>query len=70
MQTRQAKATVVGILSDTHGLLRAEALHALAGTELIHLNPGSAGPRRFRLPTCVARVRIAGKRIEPEIVTL
>ena len=158
MKNRRAKATVVGILSDTHGLLRPEALHALAGTKLIihagdvgrpeiiaglreiapvfavrgnvdtehwanhlphsrtvpagahhfyvlhdiselaidpvqagvsavisghshkpsidwregvlYLNPGSAGPRRFRLPTCVARVRIAGKRIEPEIVTL
>jgi putative phosphoesterase len=154
----RAKATVVGVLSDTHGLLRPEALDALAGTSLIihagdvgrpeiladlrkiapvfavrgnidtghwaeqlplwrtvaaaahdfhvshdiselsidpvkagasavifghshkpsidwrggvlYLNPGSAGPRRFRLPICVARVRISGKRIAPEIVRL
>ena len=153
-----SKATVVGILSDTHGLLRTEALAALAGAELIihagdvgrpeiiaglcaiapvfavrgnvdiegwadqlplcrtvpagahrlhvlheisalsidpvkagvsavifghshkpsidwregvlYLNPGSAGPRRFTLPICVARIRICGKRLEPEIVRL
>jgi putative phosphoesterase len=154
----RAKATVVGILSDTHGLLRPEALDALAGTTLIihagdvgrpeilaglrkiapvfavrgnvdsghwadrlplcrtvraaahdfyvlhdisalsidpvkagasavifghshkpsidwregvlYLNPGSAGPRRFSLPICLARVRISDKRIEPEIIKL
>jgi putative phosphoesterase len=158
MKKRQAKVTVVGVLSDTHGLLRPEALAALAGAELIihagdvgtpeiiaalreiapvfavrgnidtghwadplplsrtvpagghdfyvlhdiselaidlvkagvsavifghshkpsiewredvlYLNPGSAGPRRFRLPISLARVRISGKRIEPEIITL
>lgn len=162
MSTRRshprAKTTLVGIVSDTHGLLRAEALDALAGAELIihagdvgrpeilarlrelapvfavrgnidienwadqlplcrtvpagahqlhvlhevsalsidpvkagvsavifghshkpsiewrggvlYLNPGSAGPRRFALPICLARVRISGNRIEPEIVTL
>jgi len=37
---------------------------------VLYLNPGSAGPRRFKLPVTVARVRVAGQRIEPEIVTL
>jgi predicted phosphodiesterase len=38
--------------------------------DVLYLNPGSAGPRRFKLPVTVARVRVAGQRIEPEIVTL
>jgi putative phosphoesterase len=158
MKKRRSKAMVVGVLSDTHGLLRTEAVQAFAGVELIihagdvgreeiiaglreiapvfvvrgnidtgpwadqlplsqtvpagghnfyvlhdisalatdsvkasvsavifghshkpsigwrdgvlYLNPGSAGPRRFALPICVARVRISGKRIEPEIIAL
>jgi uncharacterized protein len=37
---------------------------------VLYLNPGSAGPRRFRLPVTVGRVRIAGRKIEPEIVEL
>ena len=37
---------------------------------ILYLNPGSAGPRRFALPVSVARVRVVGARIEPEIVTL
>jgi uncharacterized protein len=37
---------------------------------VLWLNPGSAGPRRFKLPVTVARVRIAGRRLAPELVTL
>jgi len=37
---------------------------------VLYLNPGSAGPRRFRLPVTVGRVRIAGRKIEPEIVEM
>ena len=37
---------------------------------VVYLNPGSAGPRRFRLPVTVARVRVSGRKIEPEIVQL
>jgi uncharacterized protein len=37
---------------------------------VLYLNPGSAGPRRFTLPICIARVLISGKRIEPSIVHL
>jgi uncharacterized protein len=37
---------------------------------VLFLNPGSAGPRRFRLPLTTARVRVSGGRLEPEIVTL
>ncbi len=34
------------------------------------LNPGSAGPRRFTLPITVARVRVSGQRMHPEIIEL
>lgn len=37
---------------------------------VLWLNPGSAGPRRFSLPITLARVRIAGGDLRPEIVTL
>jgi putative phosphoesterase len=37
---------------------------------VLYLNPGSAGPRRFRLPVTVARLRIVGTSIEPQIVEL
>jgi putative phosphoesterase len=37
---------------------------------VLYLNPGSAGPRRFRLPVTVARLRIVGTIIEPQIVAL
>jgi uncharacterized protein len=37
---------------------------------VLYLNPGSAGPRRFDLPICLARLRIAGDAIEHELVHL
>jgi len=37
---------------------------------VLYLNPGSAGPRRFRLPVTLARVRASGGKLEPEIVKL
>ena len=37
---------------------------------VLWLNPGSAGPRRFRLPISVARIRVSGQSIEPVIVEL
>jgi uncharacterized protein len=37
---------------------------------VLFLNPGSAGPRRFKLPVTVARVRVAGGELRPEIVAL
>jgi putative phosphoesterase len=37
---------------------------------VLHFNPGSAGPRRFKLPVTVGRLRIAAGSIRPEIVTL
>jgi len=37
---------------------------------VLFLNPGSAGPRRFKLPVTVARVGVSGDRMRPEIVEL
>lgn len=37
---------------------------------VLYLNPGSAGPRRFRLPVTVARFEVRGRRLEAAIVPL
>ena len=37
---------------------------------VLFLNPGSAGRRRFKLPVTIARIRVSGRTLEPEIVTL
>jgi len=37
---------------------------------VLFLNPGSAGPRRFRLPVSLARVSVSGGKLRPEIVEL
>ena len=38
--------------------------------EVLYINPGSAGPRRFKLPVTVGRLRIKGRKVEGEIVDL
>jgi uncharacterized protein len=37
---------------------------------VLYLNPGSAGPRRFRLPVSVARLMVDGGRLRAEIIEL
>lgn len=37
---------------------------------VLFLNPGSAGPRRFKLPVTVARATVSGGRVRAEIVEL
>ena len=37
---------------------------------VLYLNPGSAGPRRFRLPIAVARLDVDAGRLDAEIVRL
>lgn len=37
---------------------------------VVYLNPGSAGPRRFKLPVTLALVRIEGGIIAPEILSI
>jgi putative phosphoesterase len=38
--------------------------------DVLYVNPGSAGPRRFRLPVAVARLEISATRLEAVIVEL
>ena len=38
--------------------------------DVLYLNPGSAGPRRFTLPIAVARIDVNGSRISHEIIDL
>ena len=37
---------------------------------VLYLNPGSAGPRRFRLPVTLARLHVHGRSVRAEIVHL
>ena len=37
---------------------------------VLYLNPGSAGPRRFKLPISLARLTVTGPRVRAELVTL
>ena len=37
---------------------------------VLYVNPGSAGPRRFRLPIAVARLHVDGTRLLHEIIEL
>jgi putative phosphoesterase len=38
--------------------------------DVLYLNPGSAGPRRFTLPIAVARMVVTGSRLSHQIVEL
>ena len=37
---------------------------------VLYLNPGSAGPRRFKLPVSLARLTIRGARVDARLLTL
>jgi putative phosphoesterase len=37
---------------------------------VLYFNPGSAGPRRFKLPVCVGRMLIADRAVRAEIITI
>jgi uncharacterized protein len=37
---------------------------------VLYFNPGSAGPKRFRLPVSIGRLRVKDGKISPEIVEL
>ncbi|HEY7713309.1 MAG TPA: metallophosphoesterase family protein [Candidatus Binatia bacterium] len=37
---------------------------------VLYLNPGSAGPRRFKLPVAVARLQVRGKRVRAKIIEI
>jgi uncharacterized protein len=37
---------------------------------VLYLNPGSAGPRRFTLPVSLARIKVQGNSLHPELLEL
>jgi putative phosphoesterase len=37
---------------------------------VLYFNPGSAGPRRFRLPVSIGRLTVKGGKVAPEILQL
>ena len=37
---------------------------------VLYLNPGSAGPRRFKLPVTVATIEVAGNQLLPKIIEI
>ena len=59
-------AAGVGVVVSGHS--HQPSIETRAG--VLYVNPGSAGPRRFRLPVTVARLHLANGRVEAERVTL
>jgi hypothetical protein len=37
---------------------------------VLYLNPGSAGPRRFKLPIAVAKLRLSSKKVTAQLIEL
>jgi hypothetical protein len=37
---------------------------------VLYFNPGSAGPRRFKLPASTGKLRVEGRKVRGELVTL
>jgi uncharacterized protein len=58
----------VGYAAVVYGHSHQPSIETRSG--VLFLNPGSAGPRRFRLPVSIARVSVSGGTLRPEIVEL
>jgi len=37
---------------------------------ILYFNPGSAGPRRFKVPICIGRIAVERNDVQGEIVTI
>jgi len=61
-------SAAVGYAAVVYGHSHRPAIDMREG--VLFLNPGSAGPRRFKLPISIARVRVSGRELRPEIVEL
>jgi hypothetical protein len=57
-----------GIRAVVAGHSHKPATHERDG--VLYVNPGSAGPRRFKLPISLAHLHVAGERVRAELVTL
>ncbi|MBO0766335.1 MAG: metallophosphoesterase family protein [Hyphomicrobiaceae bacterium] len=58
----------VGFAAVVYGHSHKPSIQARDG--VLFLNPGSAGPRRFRLPVTVGRLRVTASGLRPQIVEL
>jgi len=58
----------VGFAAVVYGHSHKPAIETRAG--VLYVNPGSAGPRRFRLPVTVGRLHVTDDGLRPEIVEL
>jgi putative phosphoesterase len=62
------KPSTAGIAAVIHGHSHMPVAEEKNG--VLYLNPGSAGPRRFRLPVSVAILNVSGRHISWRMVTL
>jgi uncharacterized protein len=58
----------VGFAAVVYGHSHKPAIETRA--DVLYVNPGSAGPRRFRLPVTVGRLHVTDDGLRPEIVEL
>lgn len=65
---KRMKDVPAGVQAVLFGHSHKPSIEIRAG--VLYLNPGNAGPRRFRLPASVARIRVRGTTLEPELVDL
>jgi putative phosphoesterase len=58
--------------SGYHAIIFGHSHHASIETRagVLYLNPGSAGPQRFRLPVSLARLHVSGRNVSAEIIRL
>lgn len=68
LATLDLKPEVAGFAAVIYGHSHAPKQEVKNG--VLYFNPGSAGPRRFRLPISVGRLKISGTAISAEIVEL
>ncbi len=63
---RQPPASAVSVVISGHS----HAPQAREEAGVLYINPGSAGPRRFRLPVCVAHLQISHRKRQATLLEL
>jgi putative phosphoesterase len=66
------RAEIKKVPKDVRVVVFGHSHQPLIATEnsVLFFNPGSAGPRRFKLPISVGRIRITNQRLFPELIEL
>ena len=62
------KPAAAGFAAVISGHSHKPAQESLNG--VLYFNPGSAGPRRFRLPVSIGQLRVIGKQIQAKLIPL